>query len=94
MNATQLAPDLPTSSLPAGDVERPKVRPSIEERVYRQLFDRESLADYLRLSTDSIDRLVKAGKLRCVRIGSQVRFTLDDVDAFIDRHRAPATDPR
>jgi excisionase family DNA binding protein len=70
------------------------VAPSVDERVYRQLFDRESLADYLRLSTDTIDRLVKAGRLRCVRIGSQVRFTLEDVDAFIERHRVPATSPR
>ena len=59
-----------------------------EARVYRQLFDRESLAEYLRLSTDTVDRLVKAGKLPCVRIGSQVRFTLEDVDGFIERHRA------
>src|SRR3954453_5352067 len=51
------------------------------------LFDRESLAEYLRLSTDTVDRLVKAGRLPCVRIGSQVRFTLADVDAFIARHR-------
>ena len=70
------------------------VAPSVEERVYRQLFDRESLADYLRISTDTIDRLVKAGKLRCVRIGSQVRFTLEDVEAFIERHRAPASERR
>lgn len=45
-------------------------------RVDRPLFDRESLAAYLRLSTDTVDRLVKAGKLPCVRIGHQVRFTL------------------
>ena len=55
----------------------------------RQMFDRESLAAYFRLSTDTIDRLVKAGRLPCVRIGSQVRFTLEDVDAFIERHRQP-----
>ena len=65
----------------------PDVRAAVEPRVYRQLFDRETLAEYLRLSTDTIDRLVKAGKLRCVRIGHQVRFTLDDVDAFLERHR-------
>jgi len=53
----------------------------------RPLFDRESLANYLRLSTDTIDRLVKAGRLPCVRIGSQVRFTSDDVDTFIASHR-------
>jgi excisionase family DNA binding protein len=60
-----------------------------EPRGYRQLFDRESLADYLRLSTDTIDRLVKASKLPCVRIGSQVRFTADDVEAFLAQNRSP-----
>ena len=94
MTTTQLAPTLATSSAPVRDVARPTIRPPVEERVYRQLFDREALADYLRISTDTIDRLVKAGKLRCVRIGSQVRFTLEDVEAFIERHRAPACEPR
>jgi excisionase family DNA binding protein len=70
------------------------IAPSVDERVYRRLFDRESLAEYLRLSADTIDRLVKAGRLRCVRIGSQVRFTREDVEAFIERHRAPAREPR
>jgi excisionase family DNA binding protein len=59
-----------------------------EAHVYRQLFDRESLAEYLRLSTDTVDRLVKAGKLPCVRIGAQVRFTLEDVEGFIERNRS------
>jgi excisionase family DNA binding protein len=65
----------------------PAVRPPVEPRVYRQLFDRETLADYLRLSTDTIDRLVKANNLACVRIGSQVRFTVEDVEAFLERNR-------
>src|SRR4051794_31579131 len=65
----------------------PEVVAPVRERVYRQLFDRESLAEYLRLSTDTIDRLVKAGKLPCIRIGHQVRFTLEDVEAFVERHR-------
>ena len=68
-------------------VRSPVVRPTVEPRVYRQLFDRETLAEYLRLSTDTVDRLVKAGKLRCVRIGHQVRFTLEDVEAFLEHHR-------
>jgi excisionase family DNA binding protein len=69
------------------------IEASVGARVYRQLFDRESLAEYLRLSTDTVDRLVKAGKLPCVRIGHQVRFTLEDVEGFIERHRwlGPAT---
>jgi excisionase family DNA binding protein len=75
-------------------VRTPPVRPSVEPRVYRQLFDRETLADYLRLSTDTVDRLVKANKLQCVRIGHQVRFTLDDVEAFLERHRGGAGEAR
>lgn len=66
----------------------PVIKPPVEERTYRQLFDRETLADYLRLSTDTIDRLVKANKLPCVRIGSQIRFTHHDVEAFLDRSRS------
>jgi excisionase family DNA binding protein len=72
----------------------PLVRPPVEPRVYRQLFDRETLADYLRLSTDTVDRLVKTDKLRCVRIGHQVRFTLEDVEAFLERHRGGAGEAR
>jgi len=72
----------------------PLVRAPVEPRVYRQLFDRETLAEYLRLSTDTIDRLVKANKLRCVRIGHQVRFTLEDVDAFLEHHRTRDSESR
>lgn len=68
----------PSSSAEAGPTTAASCRP---------LFDRESLANYLRLSTDTIDRLVKAGWLPCVRIGSQVRFTSDGVEAFIASHR-------
>jgi excisionase family DNA binding protein len=67
--------------------QAPLVCAAVEPHVYRQLFDRETLAEYLRLSTDTIDRLVKANKLRCVCIGQQVRFTPDDVDAFLEQHR-------
>lgn len=37
---------------------------------------------------------VKAGRLPCVRVGSQVRFTSDDVDAFIATHRQPGPSAR
>ena len=79
----------------APDLARaPLVRAPVEPRVYRQLFDRETLAEYLRLSTDTIDRLVKANRLRCIRIGHQVRFTLDDVDAFVEDHRTGDSESR
>jgi excisionase family DNA binding protein len=54
---------------------------------YIEMFDKQGLARYFRVSTDTIDRLVKAGLLRAVRIGNQVRFTLEDVEAFIERQK-------
>lgn len=56
---------------------------------YVEMFDKQTLARYFRVSVDTIDRLVKAGELPAVRIGNQVRFTVDDVNAFIERHRSP-----
>jgi excisionase family DNA binding protein len=53
----------------------------------RRVFDKHGLARYFRVSTDTIDRLVKAGHLRAVRIGNQVRFTLEDVEGFIERQK-------
>jgi excisionase family DNA binding protein len=52
-----------------------------------EMFDKQALARYFRVSTDTIDRLVKANLLRAVKIGNQVRFTPEDVEAFIERQR-------
>ena len=46
------------------------------------------MRDETRQHHDTIDRLVKAKKLSCVRIGNQVRFTQRDVEAFLDRSRS------
>jgi excisionase family DNA binding protein len=74
----------------AGDGNRAAAAAARGERAtYVEMFDKQTLARYFRVSVDTIDRLVKAGKLPAVRIGNQVRFTLDDVDAFVERHRSP-----
>jgi excisionase family DNA binding protein len=67
----------------------PRLLQGGERATYVEMFDKQTLARYFRVSVDTIDRLVKAGKLPAVRIGNQVRFTLDDVDAFVERHRSP-----
>lgn len=59
----------------------------VEPAARTEMFDKQNLARYFRVSVDTIERLVKAGELPAVRIGNQVRFTLEDVDGFIDRHR-------
>ncbi|HKF80600.1 MAG TPA: helix-turn-helix domain-containing protein [Thermoleophilaceae bacterium] len=58
-----------------------------EQATYVEMFDKQGLARYFRVSRDTIDWLVKAGLLRAVRIGNQVRFTLEDLEEFIERQR-------
>jgi len=65
----------------------PRLISHANEATYVEMLDKQTLARYFRVSVDTIERLVKAGELPAVRIGNQVRFSLDDVDAFIERHR-------
>ncbi len=58
-----------------------------DQGTYVEMFDKQTLARYFRVSVDTIDRLVRAGELAAIKIGNQVRFTLDDVDGFVERHR-------
>jgi excisionase family DNA binding protein len=60
---------------------------AVEPAARTEMFDKQNLARYFGVSVDTIERLVKAGDLPAVRIGNQVRFTLEDVDGFIHRHR-------
>ena len=60
---------------------------TVEPAVRTEMFDKQNLARYFGVSVDTIERLVKAGDLPAIKIGSQVRFTLEDIDGFIHRHR-------
>jgi excisionase family DNA binding protein len=60
---------------------------TVEPAARTEMFDKQNLARYFGVSVDTIERLVKAGDLPAVRIGGQVRFTLEDVDGFIHKHR-------
>jgi excisionase family DNA binding protein len=61
------------------------------------LFTRRELAEYLKVSPSTIDRLCRARKLCYTRIASRKRFTYDDVLAFINSrslgHRADPSSP-
>jgi excisionase family DNA binding protein len=57
------------------------------------MFTRRELAAYLRCSTRQVDRLCESGKLRYSRLGSQKRFSFDDVMAYLDRHRPTLSSP-
>jgi excisionase family DNA binding protein len=87
------APPIPGQmSLPLSARSAPSESPAssseaVEPSARSKMFDKQNLARYFGVSVDTIERLVKAGDLPAVRIGSQVRFTLEDVDGFIHRHR-------
>jgi excisionase family DNA binding protein len=51
------------------------------------LYTREAVATRLAVSKPTVDRLVKNGRLTCVRIGGAVRFHPDDVDGLIESLR-------
>jgi excisionase family DNA binding protein len=52
-----------------------------------ELLNREQAADYLGCSAESIWRWTKAGKLKALRIGRNLRYRVEDLIAFAERER-------
>lgn len=52
-----------------------------------RLLTLEEVADYLRLSKDTVYRLANTGKLPASKVGNQWRFRKLDVDQWIDRNK-------
>jgi excisionase family DNA binding protein len=50
---------------------------AVNDRIYC----RREASDYLRVSEKSIDRWMRAGRLKSYRIGRSVRFRKSDLDA-------------
>ncbi len=47
----------------------------------------EEVARFLRLSNDTVYRLVNAGKLPASKVGDQWRFRKEDVDAWFEKNK-------
>ncbi len=75
-------------------VGEPKIQEAPPEVIIRSLFTKETLADYLRVSVYTVQRLVQDGVLTAIKVGSQVRFHIDDVDRFLDQCRTGRPDER
>jgi excisionase family DNA binding protein len=56
-----------------------------EERV--ALFTRHTLASYLDLHVNTIDRLVKRGEIPAYRVVGKLRFYPEDVERYVREHR-------
>jgi excisionase family DNA binding protein len=50
----------------------------------RLLYDRSGASDTLSISERTLDRYVRDGKIKAVRVGGKVMFKLADLQAFID----------
>lgn len=75
-------------------LREPKIDERPPEVVVRALFTKETLADYLRVSVYTVQRLVQDGVLTAIKVGNQVRFHIDDVDRFLDQCRTGGSDER
>lgn len=51
----------------------------------KMLFTRKEAADALNISTDTLDRLKQAQKIRSINIGSRVYYSPDELKAFITK---------
>lgn len=47
----------------------------------------EEVANYLRLSKDTIYRMANAGRLPASKVGNQWRFRKEDVDAWLEENK-------
>ena len=75
-------------------LSEPTIAEAPPELVVRALFTKETLADYLRVSVYTVQRLVQDGVLTAIKVGNQVRFHVDDVERFLDQSRTGGSDER
>jgi len=61
--------------------EKEKVAPM------EKLLTLEEVADYLRLSKDTVYRLANTGKIPASKVGSQWRFRREDVDQWLEKNK-------
>ena len=58
-----------------------------EDRTEARYLDYQRAAAYVGLSRFTLHRLVKAGELRAIRVGSAVRFDVNDLNEFMTARR-------
>jgi excisionase family DNA binding protein len=56
----------------------------VQPVVIQPLFTKQTACEYLAVSSSTLDRLVRTGKLRALRIGGQIRFRPNDVEDYLE----------
>ena len=65
-----------------------ETRPTLPTR----LLTPKEAAGFLSISTRTLSRIVKQGALHVVRVGGSNRFTMPDLEAYVERGRATGHD--
>lgn len=65
---------------------------SNEDPGFQAFLTTEEVLAYLRITPRTIYRLIRSGELPAMRIGRQWRFRRSDLDAWLERQRAFATE--
>jgi len=47
----------------------------------------DEVADFLRLSKDTVYRMVQSGKMPAAKVGTQWRFRRDEVESWLERNK-------
>jgi len=64
------------------------VRPADDRvRHMEKLMTLEEVADYLRLSNDTVYRMANTGTIPASKVGNQWRFRREDVDAWLEANK-------
>lgn len=61
-----------------------------QDPTQRRLASRRDAAEMLGVSVRTVDRLLTAGDLAAVHVGSRCLIPVADIDAFVDEAEAPA----
>lgn len=84
-----LLPGAGSKALPRGTKPRLRVVDGGADRILTV----KQVAEHLALSTATVYAFIERGELPCSRFASQIRVSLADLEAFIDRHSVPKGSP-
>lgn len=65
------------------------IHKAVDGKVRRmeKLMTLEEVADYLRLSKDTVYRMANSGKIPASKVGNQWRFRKEDVDQWLEKNK-------
>lgn len=60
------------------------------DRIIKLLYDKKEVAEILNVPVSAVDWLTRTGRLPRRKVGRRIRFTLDDIRAYIESSKVSA----